>query len=112
MREDSFIYRERTSPEQREKQFLLRQNYPKMSQRKLSGMVSRMWRNESPIIRGKYESISLMLAINKNRNTRRSVGPMDFENGSTHFFVLENCSSTSNDDEFINSIFDFDAYTQ
>ncbi|CAG8786172.1 25680_t:CDS:1 [Dentiscutata erythropus] len=110
----------------REKQSQLRKKYPRMPQRKLSGLVSKMWKRELPCIRGRYESISLMLSItNNNRNAaaRQSVGPTDFENGSTHFFVFENRInnkdslpieereqplSTSDDDEFINSIFNFD----
>ncbi|CAG8485473.1 19805_t:CDS:1 [Racocetra persica] len=102
----------------REKQFWLRQNFPRLPQRALSGIVSQMWKREPPAIRGKYESMALRLSIdNTNRNVTNRVVPMDYETGVTHFFVIENVSnheSPPNDKEsdpydFVNSIFDFDA---
>ncbi|CAG8467604.1 6222_t:CDS:1 [Cetraspora pellucida] len=96
----------------KEKQSWLRKNYPRMPQRALSGIVAKMWKSELPITRGKYESMALRLSIeNVNRSiNNRHVVPTDYVNGATHFFVLENVAKkTSIEDEFVNSIFDFDA---
>ncbi|CAG8637033.1 13332_t:CDS:2 [Cetraspora pellucida] len=105
----------------REKQSWLRRNYPRTPQRALSGIVAQMWQNELPATRGKYESIALRLSIeNVNRSVNnRHVVPTDYVNGLTHFFVIENVvnpvspplnkESSSIEDEFVNSIFNFDA---
>ncbi|CAG8531455.1 9710_t:CDS:1 [Scutellospora calospora] len=107
----------------KEKQKWLRENYPGISQRALSKKISQMWAYESPHIRGRYESMSLMLSINNidrhNPINRQYVGPTNYENGTTHFFVIENVvqpnpsvvNEVTDDDDyekFLDSIINFD----